>query len=165
MQERGGIYIELIQESREVSLQHWGFSDLPERIAIGRSSNNDVVLSEHVVSRWHAEIVRIGSIWTFEVLGINGAYVGGQRVDRFPLWDGACVQLGQTGPRLKFSGTALRANPEIAPQPQQQLDRRSGKVAKLDLLRSSMDWTVEEPQPLKPLVSRAQTIALGPSRG
>ncbi|MEO0947021.1 MAG: FHA domain-containing protein [Cyanobacteria bacterium J06641_5] len=140
-------------------MQCWSFSNLPERIAIGRSSNNDVVLADSVVSRWHAEVVRLGSDWIFVVLGINGAYVDGQRVDSFLLGDGVCVQLGQTGPHLRFVGTALRANSEIVPQPQNRR-AESNALAELDVLRDNIDRAIGESEAA---VSRAQLVALGSS--
>ena len=165
MQESGKIFIEFMHESREVPVQCWCFSELQGRIAIGRSSNNDVVLSESVVSRWHAEIVRIGSGWMFEILGMNGAYIDGQRVDSFPLWDGACVQLGQTGPRLRFGGAALRSDLKIVPPLQKQRELEDEINANLDTLIESMRWPTAEPEPVPVACTTQAVIALGPSRG
>jgi len=163
MQGSVDIYIEVTWESREFPLRCWSFSDSPERIAIGRSSNNDVVLADNVVSRWHAEIVRIDSDWMFVVLGINGAYVNGRRGDSFPLWDGACVQLGQTGPHLSFFGTALRTSSGVMPmpKPQDRCVQESSTLAELEVFGGNS--RARAIRGSESMVSRIQKISLDPS--
>ena len=166
MQEGGAILVEFLHESQEVPLQCWSFNASSGRIAIGRSNSNDVVLSDRVVSRWHAEIERADSGWRFEVLGINGAYIEGQRVDRFLLWDGVCVQLGQTGPRLRFVGAALGAAPEPVSQPQIQCegveDAANAEPNHPVSSIGTITWTTAELEPAASTLQQA--ILLGPSR-
>lgn len=96
------IFVELMYESQMHPAHRWYFKGTSRRIAIGRSADNDIVLSAASVSRRHVEILRVGSDWYFKNLGKNGCYADGQRIEDLPLWDGARVRLGRTGPILRF---------------------------------------------------------------
>jgi pSer/pThr/pTyr-binding forkhead associated (FHA) protein len=71
-----------------------------ERLTLGRSSSNDVVLEwDEQVSRAHAELERVGSEWTVSDDGLsrNGTYVNGARLTgRRRLGDGDLIVLGLT---------------------------------------------------------------------
>jgi hypothetical protein len=79
------------------------------RLTIGRQLASDVALDwDSEVSRAHAEIERIGDVWTLVDDGRsrNGSYVGDERVHgRRPLRHGDVVRIGRTA--LTFvAGTA-----------------------------------------------------------
>jgi len=74
--------------------------DLPERLTIGRSTQNAVALPwDREVSRVHASIERLGDEWTLVEDGRsrNGSYIDGERVHgRMRLSDGDAIGLGRT---------------------------------------------------------------------
>jgi pSer/pThr/pTyr-binding forkhead associated (FHA) protein len=78
------------------------FTDLgsTERIAIGRTPGNDVVLDwDRRVSRSHAQLELIGGDWTMvdDGLSRNGSQVNGERIfGRRRLGDGDVLRVGQT---------------------------------------------------------------------
>ncbi len=68
---------------------------LPPRFTIGRSSGNDLVLSQMGISRSHAEIAIRGSEYVLHDLGSKqGTYLNGARVEQSQLSDGDRIQLG-----------------------------------------------------------------------
>jgi hypothetical protein len=75
---------------------------VPERspVTIGRQPASDVALTwDDEVSRTHADLERIGDVWTLVDDGRarNGTYVNGERVHgRRPLRDGDVIALGRT---------------------------------------------------------------------
>ena len=74
----------------------------PERspVTIGRQAASNVALTwDSEVSRTHADVERIGDVWTLVDDGRarNGTYVNGERVHgRRPLRDGDVIALGRT---------------------------------------------------------------------
>ena len=74
--------------------------DAPERLTIGRSTQNDVALFwDREVSRVHASLERLGDEWTFVDDGRshNGSFIDGTRVQgRQRLRDGDTIALGRT---------------------------------------------------------------------
>jgi hypothetical protein len=57
-------------------------ASFPDRITIGRTSNNDVVIADTSVSRLHAYIKRSGAGWLVADAGSkNGSYLGGVRME------------------------------------------------------------------------------------
>ena len=74
--------------------------DTPERLTIGRSTQNDVALPwDREVSRVHASLERLGDEWTFVDDGRshNGSFIDGARVQgRQRLRDGDTIALGRT---------------------------------------------------------------------
>ncbi|GEM_PF-1542006 len=75
-----------------------------ERLTIGRSAENDVVLDGEVypsVSSHHTLIEFVnGELWLEDLGSRNGTYLNGEPVDRSPLSLGAQIQLGSIGPRF-----------------------------------------------------------------
>lgn len=70
-----------------------------QRITIGRTSNNDIVLEDNSVSRFHAYLEgEGGSEWVLVDAGSrNGSFVGGRRVavrTRIVLANGSAVRIG-----------------------------------------------------------------------
>jgi diguanylate cyclase (GGDEF)-like protein len=74
---------------------------VPE-IIIGRSSDANIILKEHNISRRHARIVIDGERAVLEDLGsTNGTYVNSERITKCQLEDGDLISIGKT--ILKFS--------------------------------------------------------------
>ena len=81
---------------------------LPTKVLrIGRAPDNDVVVSDLSVSRYHAELRRAGDAYQIADLNShNGTFVNGQRVTSAPLAEGDIVGIGPSSFRL--SGTELQ---------------------------------------------------------
>lgn len=81
--------------------------ELPDgRTVIGRSSNADLVIAgDKAVSRWHADIERIGGVWVVRDLdSANGTEVNGEKIFApHPLHVGDEIRIGDTS--LWFRGT------------------------------------------------------------
>ena len=73
-------------------------ASFPDRITIGRTPNNDIVIVDHSVSRFHAYLRFDGKEWVVADAGSkNGTYVDGARVAnaaQVPLRDGASLRFG-----------------------------------------------------------------------
>jgi len=68
---------------------------IPPRFTIGRSSNNDLVLSNMSISRSHAEIYLKDSVFHVRDMGSkHGTFVNGSRIEEVALTSGDRVQLG-----------------------------------------------------------------------
>jgi ABC transport system ATP-binding/permease protein len=84
------------------------------RIRIGRSPDNDVVLDDLQVSRWHAEVHRTGTGARLVDLGTrNGTYHNGTRVGGAELRPGDLLAFGRH--RLVFDGERLRGYADGGP--------------------------------------------------
>jgi len=70
---------------------------LGETAVVGRSSQADIQLWDHAVSRQHCRLEREGGTYILTDLGsLNGTYVNWQRVTRLPLADRDRIQLGNS---------------------------------------------------------------------
>ncbi len=57
-------------------------ASFPDRITIGRTSNNDIVVADHSVSRLHAYIKRQGNVWVVADAGSkNGSWLRGATLE------------------------------------------------------------------------------------
>ncbi|NOT63395.1 MAG: FHA domain-containing protein [Acidobacteria bacterium] len=73
------------------------------RFTIGRGPENSLCLPHGVVSRLHAEIVRLGDDYMLRDLGsTNGSFVNSGRVSEQMLNDGDLLRFGHGGPELDF---------------------------------------------------------------
>jgi tetratricopeptide (TPR) repeat protein len=73
------------------------------RFTIGRDAENSHCLADGVVSRYHAELIRLGNDFLLRDLGsTNGSFVNGARVSEQMLNDGDVVRFGKAGPELVF---------------------------------------------------------------
>lgn len=100
------LILQLLETTAEQVVKMWEF-DEQMMVSVGRARDNDVVLSDVHVSRHHGEICFRKGAWEFVSIGRYGTLVAGQVVDRIALEDGAILQLGTSGPRLRF----LQARP------------------------------------------------------
>src|SRR3954468_627056 len=106
----------------------------PERrLAIGRGVGSDLQLHwDADVSRAHAELERVGGVWTISDDGLsrNGTFVNGDRVtSRQRLRDGAVLRIGQTSIVFRDPlGAGLSVTnfggPELAPPSVSEAQRR-----------------------------------------
>lgn len=88
--------------------------DIGERLRIGRSVDNDVVVTDLLASRRHAEVRRQGTDVVLVDLGsTNGTYLNGRRVDRAVLSPGDMVSVGHY--ELTFDGQRLREQVDTGP--------------------------------------------------
>ena len=93
----------LIGLSGPLNGQVFAISPAPRGLTIGRSPDNDVVISDMlVVSRYHAQIVPEGDVFVlYDRNSANGTVVNDQRIFRHELQDGDRIQL--CGARFAFS--------------------------------------------------------------
>ena len=71
--------------------------------AIGRGLQADVRINDEGISRTHALVVPQGDVYYLSDAGsTNGTFVGGAKIDRYPLLEGDRIQLGATS-LLKFT--------------------------------------------------------------
>jgi RsiW-degrading membrane proteinase PrsW (M82 family) len=82
-----------------------------QTVRIGRSTDNDVVVSDPTVSRRHAQITWSAESWVWEGLGRAGTFVGGTLVTRMVLTGLTDVSLASPG------GPLLRLWPQPGPEP------------------------------------------------
>ncbi|QSB16983.1 FHA domain-containing protein [Natronosporangium hydrolyticum] len=82
--------------------------------SIGRSSENDVVLRDLLVSRRHAEVRQLPAGYQLTDLGsTNGTYHNGRRIDRVMLEPGDLVSIGHF--QLAFDGERLHEHLDAGP--------------------------------------------------
>jgi hypothetical protein len=69
-----------------------------DRVLVGRGSDNDIVLNDPFMNRYHAQFVRLADGYAFEDLGSsNGSYLNGiSTTGRTPLKTGDRIHVGQS---------------------------------------------------------------------
>ncbi|MEP7342169.1 MAG: FHA domain-containing protein [Acidobacteriota bacterium] len=93
---RGEIHLSENNESRIVALESLKFT-------IGRGPENSLCLPSSVVSRLHAEVIRLGQDFVLRDLGsTNGSYLNGKRITESMLSDGDQIRFGSNGPEMTF---------------------------------------------------------------
>ena len=87
----------------ETGKERW-ISIVPPRFTMGRSSSNDMVLTQMSISRAHAEMVVEEGEYVIRDLGSkHGTFLNGQKIDQAKLKNGDRIQLGGIqGPQLTF---------------------------------------------------------------
>jgi DNA-binding NtrC family response regulator len=79
-----------------------------DRVTIGTSPGNDVILSDDTVSRYHLELVRTGDRVRVEDHGsTNGTLVGAVRIERATIGTGTELVLGRTTVRIDEGGETV----------------------------------------------------------
>jgi hypothetical protein len=87
----------------------------PGVVRIGRSSENDIVISDPTVSRRHAQISLEPDGWTWQNLGQAPTFLGGQPVARFVIADLVEISLASPqGPSLRLQAVPDAAQPVAA---------------------------------------------------
>lgn len=86
-------------------------------ITLGRSPQNDLVLDEPAVSRFHGAFLPEGDIWTFVDKSSGGTWVDGRKIPTlrpYPLRPGSAIALGNSvyvtflTPQMCFEAVAPR---------------------------------------------------------
>jgi predicted component of type VI protein secretion system len=87
-----------------------------ERVTVGRTDTNDVVLADERVSRLHAAFERVAGEWLVRDLGSrNGTFVDGDRVlATRPVRPGQEIRIGETALFLRREGAAEMREPTVA---------------------------------------------------
>ena len=81
---------------------------LKELTRIGRTSDNDIVLTGPLVSAHHAHVLRLGDAYeVIDLASSRGTYVNGARVSRRRLQNGDIVSLGGNSLEFMASGALL----------------------------------------------------------
>jgi len=97
----------LLHPQQTIPLQQWQF-EAASAIRIGRAPDNDVILTNPLVSRYHLELRRIdvanqsNPSWQLINQGTNGTFLDGVLVGQSWLKNGSLIQLARGGPTLKF---------------------------------------------------------------
>ncbi|MEH2458406.1 protein kinase domain-containing protein [Nostoc sp.] len=100
------VSLTLLEPQQKTPLQQWCFEN-SSIIRIGRAADNQVVLTDTLVSRHHLELRQVGSpsngdAWHLISQGTNGTFLNGILVIQSPLPDNSLLQLAQGGPILQF---------------------------------------------------------------
>lgn len=109
------VNLALLDLQNKTLVAEWRFKGT-ERVRIGRSPDNDVVIDNPVVSRQHLELKKIGSsgigsgigsgideTWQLISYGTNGTFINGTLVTVTTINHGALIQLAKNGPVLRFT--------------------------------------------------------------
>lgn len=113
------------------ALRQWQF-ELHTSVKIGRALDNDIVLADEQVSRYHLELNPTSSDfdagiiqqkWRLHGLGTNGTLVNGKFVTQSDILHGDLIQLGLSGPVLKFELLCSSVSKEAADFCSQALDK------------------------------------------
>jgi pSer/pThr/pTyr-binding forkhead associated (FHA) protein len=90
-----------------------------DSVLLGRNEDNDVVLDNPRVSRYHARIVWTGRDYRIEdVASTNGTWLNGERVSgRHLLKDGDVIQLGDVTLAFEVQGRETLTMPGGLPKP------------------------------------------------
>ena len=100
------VSLTLLEPQQKTPLQQWSFEN-SSIIRIGRAADNNVVLTDSLVSRHHLELRRVDSAdngggWRLVSQGTNGTFLNGVLVIQSSLPDNSLLQLAQGGPILQF---------------------------------------------------------------
>jgi serine/threonine protein kinase, bacterial len=101
------VILKLLEPQQKTPLQEWNFEEASV-IRIGRAVDNDVVISDTLVSRHHLELRPVMSknkslsSWELISKGTNGTFLDGVLVVQCDLPDNCLLQLAQGGPILQF---------------------------------------------------------------
>jgi tetratricopeptide (TPR) repeat protein len=105
------------------------------RFTIGRGPENSLCIPASVVSRSHAEVIRIGNDYLLRDLGsTNGSYVNGARISEQILNDGDVLRFGNNGPEAVFklvekeTGEIIDLQPQPRSATENLIDALSGKL-------------------------------------
>ncbi|AKG23311.1 protein kinase domain-containing protein [Calothrix sp. 336/3] len=109
------ITLTLLEPQKKTPLKQWSF-ETESVIRIGRSADNDIVLTDTLVSRNHLEIRQVnpahhGGSWQAISRGTNGTFLNGVLIVQGLIPDNSLLQLARGGPILQFQITYAANNP------------------------------------------------------
>jgi len=132
------ITINLLDPAHGDAMQSWEFRDA-NSIQIGRDPSNDIVLTDAVVSRKHAEIFRSGTSWSVASHGKNGVIIAGHEITGpTPVSHQTVMRIAASGPYLEFRIGAWLNTPAL----QAEARRRWAETAHQ---RPRLDQTITVP--------------------
>jgi pSer/pThr/pTyr-binding forkhead associated (FHA) protein len=90
----------LLHPLQSTPVRTWTFDDEQLAIAIGRATDNDVVVYSSVISRYHVQLKYVNGNWEVINLGKNGTYFNGKAIANIPVVDGMEIDLAQSGLKI-----------------------------------------------------------------
>jgi hypothetical protein len=152
-----------LQVSCEGRQYHFGQG---QTVRIGRSTDNDVVVSDPTVSRQHARLAWDSDKWVFEGLGRAGTYLRGSVVTRLPLAEP--VELALASPH----GPVVRLEPPRSASPAGTADEGTPAGERGRACRSRGSGSGRDAGPRcrgpargRPIPGRGGSRCRGPARG
>jgi len=106
------VTLSLLDPWKRTPIKRWRFPAKPT-IRIGRAADNDVIVNDILIARYHAEVAcytdpeNLGR-WYVKNVGPSGTFLDGKLVSDGPLANGSLLQLGPTGPILQFEVQSRR---------------------------------------------------------
>jgi len=101
------ITVQLLDSAQGHPLQTWKF-DNRESVTMGRSPDNDIVVTDPYVSRSHAALKFDGEQWRLSSLSRQQIFHEGHLLPEVSIGDGTVCRLGPHGCYLKFNQTAAQ---------------------------------------------------------
>lgn len=105
------------------------------RYTFGRGNENSLCISSNVVSRMHAELIRVGQDFLFRDLGsTNGSFINNTRISEQVLIDGDVIRFGNNGPELTFrrieqaTGAIVDTAPPSGGQTENLIESLAGRL-------------------------------------
>jgi len=117
---KSAIVLILMHPTHSVAVKTWTFRS-ESIVRIGRAIDNDVTISNAVVSRYHLEIWKYHSGWEIINRGSNGTFVNGEPVEQISAKDGMIICLGNMGPKLKVALITEEEGKELKLQSESQV--------------------------------------------
>jgi sigma-B regulation protein RsbU (phosphoserine phosphatase) len=136
-----------------------------DSISIGRSHDQDVMLSEACVSRQHALILREGETYTIiDQNSTHGTFLNSVRIDRAILRSGDVLQMGSlSGPHLRFN--VQQKDETVNSIPQSQVPDLLSSLHELRLLPDNVRPAAREMEKLNWLIRAARQLNEGATLG
>jgi serine/threonine-protein kinase len=98
------LVVYLIDPEQGHPLQFWSFEG-EHLIRIGRSTDNEIVISHPYVSRAHALLEFDGGAWNASSISQQGIYWNASKLMQLRLLPGVSFRLGPQGPQLQIGET------------------------------------------------------------
>ena len=100
----------LLDPQQKTPQKQWKFED-KSAIDIGRASDNQVVIVDPLVSRYHVQLRKLTDNppkWTLVNKGTNGTFVNGVLTSQATVADGTLMELAKGGPLLRLNWQTVR---------------------------------------------------------
>jgi len=100
------VTLTLLDAEHQKAVKTWEF-DNQSVIKVGRAPDNDVVVSDNLVSRYHLQFQKIGdspssNSWMLLSKGTNGTFIDGVFITQTTISNGCQLELASGGPILQF---------------------------------------------------------------